>query len=119
MTLPTQRPVQSTQLRNPSLDLQSDVRQKIYIAALQKQVIYFAQRDVQFRAVCEAATGVPYDSFDPLSISTEDIQEVVAQDMVRGLSVSIQEARSLVQENWITANPSQKETPSLNQDAPA
>lgn len=112
MTLPTPRPDQSTQLRNPSLDLVTDIREKIYIAVLQKQVIRFCQRDVQWRALAEAATGVPYDSFDPLSVSKEDIQEIVAQDMVRGLSVSIEEARSLVQENWITANPSQKETPS-------
>lgn len=109
---PTPRPVQSTQMRNPSFDLVNDIRQKIYIAALEKQVISFARRDVQWRALAEAATGVPYDSFDPASMSVEEIKEVVVHDMVRGLSVTLDEARSLVAEHWKTANPSQMEKPS-------
>lgn len=109
MSGPTIRPTQSTQLRNPSLDLQTDVRQKVYIAALEKQVMMLAKRDIQWRSLAEAATGVPYDSFDPRGMSIEDIMEVVAQDMVRGLSVNLDEARSLVRENMQTANPSQKE----------
>ena len=115
MTIPARRVAQSTQLRNPTSDLSTDIRQKIYIAALEKQVIKFALRDVQFRSVCEAATGIPYDSFDPAGMSIEDIQKVVADDMVRGLSVTLDEARSLVQENWKTANPSQKEVSSNEQ----
>jgi hypothetical protein len=107
-----ERPVQSTQLRNPSLDLVSDIRQKIYIAALEKQVIAFARRDVQWRALAEAATGVPYDAFDPANMSVEDIKNTVVNDMVRGLNITLDEARSLVNENWQTANPSQMEAPS-------
>lgn len=108
MTAPRRQ--QSTQLRNPSLDLQSDVRQKIYTAALERRLTLLEIRDVQMRSVCEAATGVPYDSFDPKEMSMDDICEVVAQDMSRGLNLSIQDARDLVARNRQTANPSQKET---------
>lgn len=110
MTMPVRRLPQSTELRNPALDLQSDIRQKVYIAALEKQVMALARRDVQLRSVCEAATGVPYDSFDPRDMSYEDIAEVVAADMARGLNLSIDEARSLVAEHTQTANPSVSKT---------
>lgn len=110
MTAPRARLQQSTQLRNPSMDLQSDVKQKVYTAALERQVLILAKRDIQMRSVCEAATGMPYDTFDPRNMTVEDIAEVVAQDMARGLNLSIQDARSLVRENIQTANPSQKET---------
>lgn len=110
MTAPRQRVEQSTQLRNPALELQSDVNQKIYTAALERRVVLLSIRDVQLRSALEAATGRPYDSFDPSGMSFEDIQEVVAQDLSRGLNLSIDEARSRVQENSITANPSQMET---------
>lgn len=109
MTAPRQRVAQSTELRNPALELQSDVNQKIYIAALERRVVLLSIRDVQLRSALEAATGRPYDSFDPSGMSFEDIQEVVASDLSRGLNISIEEARSRVQENSITANPSQME----------
>ncbi|UOW93371.1 hypothetical protein SEA_LABELLE_45 [Mycobacterium phage Labelle] len=106
---PRTRVPQSTELRSPSGELIGDERQKIYIAALEKQIVRLSIRDVQFRSALEAATGRPYDSFDPRGMSYEDICEVIASDLARGLNLSIQEARSLVQENSQTANPSQME----------
>lgn len=113
MTVPARRPNQSTQLRNPAMDLQTDVRQKIYIAALERRLVMLEVRDIQLRSVCEAATGVPYDSFDPAGMSFDDICEVVAQDISRGLNLSIKEARDLVARNRISANPSQMEDASM------
>lgn len=110
MTMPRPRVPQSTELRNPAQELQGDISQKIYTAALERRVVLLSIRDVQLRSALEAATGRPYDSFDPTGMTFEDIQEVVAQDMSRGLNLSIDEARSRVQENSITANPSQRET---------
>ncbi len=105
MTMPRPRLPQSTQLRNPSLELQTEANMKIYIAALERKVIHLSMRDVQLRSALEAATGRAYDSFDPSGMKYEDICEVIAQDLARGLNLSINDARSLVQENCQTANP--------------
>ena len=106
---PRPRSPESTQLRNPAQELQTDNSRIIYIAALERRLFYYTIRDIQLRSALEAATGRPYDSFDPREMTYEDICEVVAKDMSRGLNLSIDEARSRVQENSITANPSQKE----------
>lgn len=97
---------QSTELRNPALELTSDIGQKIYIAALERRLVFLSIRDVQLRSALEAATGRAYDTFDPQDMTFEDICEVVAQDMSRGLNISIQDARDRVQENVQTASPS-------------
>lgn len=110
MTAPRARVDQSTQIRNPALELQGDVKQKLYIAALERQIMLYAKRDVQLRSALEAATGRAYDSFDPRNMTYEDIAEVIASDLSRGLNMSIDEARSLVRENSETANPSQMES---------
>ena len=93
------------QIRNPHVDLSSDVGQKIYIAALERRVLFLSKRDVELRAVCELATGRPYDSFDPSTLSHDEIMEHVAQDMAQGLNISINKARDIIQENKIYANP--------------
>lgn len=102
---------QSTQLRNPALDLLTDAGQKIYHAFIERRLILLERRDIMLRAALEAATGRPYDSFDPAEMSVSDIQEVIAQDMARGLNLSIEDARDRVAQNWIQANPSQMEKP--------
>ena len=104
MTQP--RVPQSTELRNPALELNTDNRQKIYIAALERRLVFLSIRDVQLRSALEAATGRAYDTFDPQGMSFDDICEVVANDLARGLNISIQDARDRVQENSVTANPS-------------
>lgn len=111
MNDPRQRVPQSTELRNPALELQNDANQKIYIAALERRLVFLSIRDVQLRSALEAATGRAYDSFDPTGMTYEDICEVVANDMARGLNLSIDEARSRVRKHSITANPSQMEKP--------
>jgi len=106
MTSPRPRVPQSTQLRNPALELRTDNNQKIYVAALERRLIMMSIRDVQLRSALEAATGRAYDTFDPTGMTYEKICEVIADDLSRGLNLSIEEARSLVQENIQTANPS-------------
>jgi hypothetical protein len=104
------RPVRSSQLTNPMPDA-TDEGLRIYCAALERRLILYTIRDVRLRSVCEIATGQPYDSFDPRDMSYEDIMEHVAQDMARGLNLSIQDARDRVRENSQSANPSQMEKP--------
>lgn len=96
---------QSTKLRSPATELQSDESQKIYIAALERRLVMLSIRDVQLRSALEAATGRAYDSFNPAGMTFEDICEVIAGDLSRGLNLPIEEARSRVQENVQTANP--------------
>lgn len=103
---PRQRVPQSTQLRNPAMELQTDVNQKVYIAALERRIAFMEIRDVQLRSALEAATGRAYDSFDPSGMTYADICEVVANDLSRGLNINLNAARSLVQEHSVTANPS-------------
>lgn len=103
MTQPTLI-VQSPELRNPSPDT-TDEGQKIYIALLERRLLYFALRDMKMRACLELATGVPYDATDFSKLSYDDMAELIAQDMTRGLNISIQEARTRVAENKIMSNP--------------
>lgn len=96
--------IQSTQLRNPTPDT-TDEGQKVYIALLERRVIYYALRDIKMRACLELATGVPYDTHDITNLSFDDLGELIAQDMSQGLKISLQEARERVQSNKIMSNP--------------
>lgn len=96
--------IQSTELRNPTPD-STDEGQKIYIALLERRLMYFALRDMKLRACLELATGVPYDTTDFSELTFGDIQELISQDMARGLNISITESRKRVSENKIMSNP--------------
>lgn len=94
----------STQLRNPMPD-STDEGKKVYIALLERRLLFYMLRDVKLRACLELATGVPYDTVDFSSLSFDDLNEYIALDMSRGLKISIQEARERVQTNKIMSNP--------------
>jgi hypothetical protein len=100
---------QSTQLRNPIPD-QTDEGLRVYCAALERRLILMTLRDIKLRTVCELATGQPYDSYDPADLTFDEIMEQVAQDMSRGLNLSIQEARSRVAHNRKLSTPTQAES---------
>lgn len=104
------RPRESTELRNPMPDM-TDAGLRIYCAVLERRLLLLTVRDIRLRSVCEIATGQPYDSFDPRDMTYDDLMEYVAQDMARGLNISIEDARDRVARNSVTANPSQMETP--------
>ena len=94
----------STQLRNP-IPASTDEGKKVYIALLERRLLFYMLRDVKLRACLELATGVPYDTVDFSSLSFDDLNEYIALDMSRGLKISIQEARERVQTNKIMSNP--------------
>lgn len=98
------RPSESTQLINPMPDA-TDEGLRVYCAALERRLILLTIKDIRMRSVLELATGQKWDSFDPRDMSYEDLMEHVAQDMARGLSVSIEEARDRVAQNSQTSNP--------------
>jgi len=102
------RPSMSTELRNPMPDA-TDEGLRVYCAALERRLILLSIRDIRLRSVLEIATGQSYDSFDPRDMSYEELMEHVAQDMARGLDLSIQDARDRVAQNSQAANPSRME----------
>lgn len=108
------QPGPSTQLRNPTPD-QTDEGLRVYTAALERRLILMTLRDIKLRTVCELATGQPYDSFDPSNLTFAELMEQVAQDMSRGLNLSIQEARSRVAQNRQLSSPTQVEVASPDQ----
>jgi hypothetical protein len=77
----------------------------LYIAALERRVIFYSLRDVKMRAALEIATGVPYDEVDFSTLTFDDLREMIAQDVSRGLNISIEEARNRVRDNIISSSP--------------
>ena len=98
------RPAPSTQLRVPTPESTNEGK-LLYIAALERRLLFYSLRDIKMRAALELATGVPYDSTDFSDLSFDDLCEMIAQDMSRGLNISIQESRERVQTNKIMSNP--------------
>lgn len=98
------RPAPSTQLRTPTPEDTNEGR-LVYIAALERRLLFYCLRDIKMRAALEIATGVPYDEVDFSTLTDEDISEMIAQDMARGLNISVEEARERVQTNKIMSNP--------------
>lgn len=94
----------STQLRNPMPDSTNEGK-VVYIAALERRLLFYILRDVKMRAALELATGVPYDSTDFENLSFDDLEKMIAQDMARGLNISLEEAHKRVKENKIFSNP--------------
>lgn len=95
---------QSTQLRSPSPD-DTDDGKIVYIAMLERKLLYYLLRDLKMRAALELATGVPYDATDLTELTFDQIQEIITQDMARGLNISIHEARERVLKNKVMSNP--------------
>ena len=98
------RPGPSTQLRVPTPE-ETNEGKLLYIAALERRVIFYALRDIKMRAALELATGVPYDEVDFSTMSFDDLSEMVAQDVSRGLNISIEESRNRVRDNIISSSP--------------
>ncbi len=98
------RPSFSTQLRSPSPQ-DTDEGRGLYIARLERRLIFYILRDLKARTALELATGVPYDELDLSKLSYEDIYELIVQDMARGLNISIEESRERVESNKVLSNP--------------
>jgi hypothetical protein len=98
------RPAPSTQLRTPTPE-DTNEGKLVYIAALERRLLFYILRDIKMRAALELATGVPYDKIDFSTLSYDDLKEMIAQDMARGLNLPIEEARSRVLNNQILSSP--------------
>jgi hypothetical protein len=94
----------SSALRTPTPE-DTDAGKLVYIAALERRVLFYSLKDIKMRAALELATGVPYDATDFSQLTFSDLQEMIAQDMARGLNLSLQESRRRVSQNKISSNP--------------
>jgi hypothetical protein len=109
------RPDASTALRAPIPDADDEGR-KIYVALLERRALFLGHENLRLRACLERATGVAWDSTNLADPTPEQLDELVAQDMARGLRLSIERARELVGQNKAMANPTQLETPASDVD---
>jgi hypothetical protein len=98
------RPAPTTQLRVPAPQDTNEGR-LLYIAVLERKVIAYSLREIKMRAALELATGVPYDEVDFSKMSYSDLEEMIAQDIARGLNISIENARERVADNKVISNP--------------
>ena|ERR1700754_225792 len=105
------RPNQSTALRAPIPEVDDEGR-AIYLALLERRNIMLTRENLRLRACMERATGISWDATDLTDPTAEQMDEMVIQDMARGLRMSVEDARTLVLQNKAMANPSQKEVPS-------
>ncbi|AZS12584.1 hypothetical protein HWB99_gp048 [Mycobacterium phage DrLupo] len=103
------RPAQSTAMQAPIPERDEEGR-AIYLALLERQNILLSRENLRLRACLERATGTSWDSTDLADPTPEQLDEMVAQDMARGLRMSIEDARELVSQNKAMANPTQVET---------
>lgn len=104
------RPAQSSVVRNPMPDKDPETL-KIYAALLQRRALMLTNENFQLRACLERATGVQWDNTNVADIGPELLDEMVAQDIARGLRMTVEEARELVRQNKVMANPSDEEHP--------
>lgn len=93
-----------TQLRNPLMDT-GDAGDKVHLGLLERRVILLTTMEVRLRAALELATGVPWDSENIIDLSADGLENVVAENMSRGLGISKMEALKRVRQNKITASP--------------
>lgn len=97
-------PNPSTQIRNPLVGTGSE-GDRIYQALLERRYIMLDLQNIRLRAALELATGQPWDSINALDMSNDQLENVIADNMVQGLNITKMEALKRVRENKITANP--------------
>lgn len=111
--MPMRPETQSTRIRNPMPDA-NDEQAKIENALLYRRIIMLEVQNIKFCAALEFATGVPWDEVNLGDLDdglNEKLGELVAQNMARGLNISIEDARQRVLEHGRIANHTQIETP--------
>jgi hypothetical protein len=84
---------------------------KVENGLLFRRCVLLHTLEIRLRAALELATGVPWDSYDSTDLSQDKLDELVAQNISRGLRIPMAEARKRVRENKASANPTQVETP--------
>lgn len=103
------RPPRSTQLRNAQID--TPEAKEVYIALLERRNHFLNHNELKLRAALELATGVSWDSEDIAGLEGEALQAKVAENMARGLNISISQARDVVKRHRDMAASTQLKSP--------
>lgn len=106
----------STALRVPMND-RTEEGLKVENALLHRRLILLTSMEVRLRAALELATGVPWDSDNITDLSGDELEEVVARNVARGLRIPMPEARKRVRLHKQMANPSQIEVPDSHSES--
>ena len=103
---------QSTKLRNPLPTMRfEDPQIATYVGLLERRLLMLYYMDIRLRAALELATGQPWDSQNLADLEGDGLENVVADNMVRGLNITNQEALKRIRENRDITNPSQEKKP--------
>ena len=106
---------QSTKLRNPLPDMRFDDPQvATYVGLIERRLLMLYYMEIRLRAALELATGTPWDSYNLADLEGDKLDNVVAEQMVRGLKLTKQDALKRVRENKEMANPAQVKSPVPN-----
>lgn len=100
----------STRILNPMPDATNEGLH-VENGLLYRQYILLLVQQIKYCAALELATGRPFDQIDLTKLDTDGLQDMVAQNMARGLNISLDTARARVAQNYATANPTQIESP--------
>ena len=103
---------QSTKLRNPLPNMRfDDPEVATYVGLVERRLLMLYYMEIRLRAALELATGTPWDSYNLADLEGDNLDNVVADSMVRGLNISKQDALKRIRQNKETANPAQVKTP--------
>lgn len=95
----------STQLRNPQID--TPEAKDVYIALLERRNHFLNHNELKLRAALELATGISWDSEDIAGLEGLALENKVAENMARGLNMTISQARDVVKRHRAMADPAQ------------
>lgn len=103
---------QSSKLRNPLPNMRfDDPDVATYVGLVERRLLMLYYMEIRLRAALELATGTPWDSYDLADLEGDNLDNVVADSMVRGLGITKQEAIKRIRENKDTANPADVKFP--------
>lgn len=104
-----QRPPRSSQLCNAQIN--TPEQKDTYIALLERRNHFLNHNELKLRALLELATGISWDSEDIAGLEGEALEVKVAENMARGLSMTISQARDVVKRHRDMANHAQLKSP--------
>lgn len=103
-------PPPSSQIKNPIVDNTMEGL-KVYTALLERRNAFLNHNEVRLRAALELATGVSWDSDNIAGLEGEQLEMKVAENMARGLNITVSQARERVRHHRAMASCEQLKSP--------
>ena len=80
------------------------------LGVFQRRNILLTIQELKLRAALELATGVPWDSVNVVELDGDALIDVVTRNYAHGHNMPMADARKIIEENRVMANPAQKKT---------